>query len=344
MIPLRLMSRRAFTLIELLVVIAIIALLVAILLPALGEARKAGRKALCQSNYKQIGLAYSTYAADFQDRIASFTWQKNTSLSDFGDLNNAATDSVAAINQAVDIIRRRAEYPSFPIPTNWAVHVRYSHLVLHDYLAQRLPERMVVCPEDAERNAWQANPRNPSPVDPTWGADTRLRVPFSSSYSLVPAAYSPDVSRAGATTLYPFPGDANSLSLAGPPNDPKLGRRKLSEVAFPSQKVSNFDSAARHDRKKQSFYAYRDVVQPLLFFDQSVRDIKTGDCNPGGNPNALSPLPAPPQKPAPYLVQYRPSFVDPPARSPSGVDLVGGYYQWTRGGLSGIDIGGYDAK
>ena len=61
--------RRAFTLVELLVVVAIIALLLGILLPALGKARDISRLSACGSNLRQLGVATRTYAADFQDRI-----------------------------------------------------------------------------------------------------------------------------------------------------------------------------------------------------------------------------------------------------------------------------------
>lgn len=69
-------SKNGFTLIELLAVIAILAVLIGLILTMLGQSREAGKSAVCQSNLRQMQLAYTSYLMDHKGRF--FPFRENT--------------------------------------------------------------------------------------------------------------------------------------------------------------------------------------------------------------------------------------------------------------------------
>jgi prepilin-type N-terminal cleavage/methylation domain-containing protein/prepilin-type processing-associated H-X9-DG protein len=105
-------SRSGFTLIELLVVISIIAIITAILFPVFARVRESARRASCQSNLKQIGLAEQQYMQDYDGRLTCVYVGR---LKDDGDwpfaLSNGNLRDPATGNSTYYVLWQQQLYP-----------------------------------------------------------------------------------------------------------------------------------------------------------------------------------------------------------------------------------------
>ena len=343
-----------FTLIELLVVIGIIAILVALLLPAVGKARRAARMGVCFSNMSQLGKGVLIYSTDNKSSIGGLWNTPGQPFSEFADLNAAAdvpfsypgAYARAHMALAVDIIRRfRGDsgvyYTPFTSLSDRLLDRNFGYLSLISggYLSGNLPDLACVCPEDRDQLIWQKFPEHVDEAliedgdpDPRASPEYHKVLPFRGTYEVVPCAFSLEPTlTSGTNVTYQASGGPDLHTLYFVP--PLLPNRKVDDVAFPSQKVWYYDEYDRHVNKRRLWYAYPVASQPLLFFDGSVSVRKTADANLGWDPRT-------PSASTPTVYDYWPMGNQAPTLSGADYDVVNGYYRWTRGGIRGVDYSG----
>ncbi|MBO6740444.1 MAG: type II secretion system protein [Phycisphaerales bacterium] len=341
-------TRSGISLVELLVSVVMLATLSITILPALASVRDASENEMSRANLMALGQARDQYALDHKDRIFSYTWRAGESYTmPDGRTRTANDDQEAASNQNTEILMRRTGRISginkIRTAFNRLPHRRFSHLVLLDYMADTNEvfneSTVAIDPADDQLLTWHERPLTytsgsgvpysdnmPQGYDDdfNWvGIENKMRWAFASSYQVVPYAWQGD----GPTNIYvPVADTPHLYSVNGSPV--MLGRRSMTEVAFPSQKVhmhEEFD----YEQPRYPYFAYDHAVPEKLMFDGSINSRPSGEANDADNPADPSPV---------WRQRYVPLDTFPiPLGGLGDPTELNMRYRWTEGGLQGVD-------
>ncbi|MEL6497796.1 MAG: prepilin-type N-terminal cleavage/methylation domain-containing protein [Planctomycetota bacterium] len=350
-------ERGGFTLIELLVVISIIALLIGILLPALGKARVSARKVQTTANLRSMDQAAKTYGADYDSLIPTFQFKpgevpghsrqnRDLALRVAGLPNTFQGKNEAARIQQIMYFRDAfpdADMPEDPIERHTPFPL-YSHIVASRHAEIPMPAEYTVSPGDAARSDWVKNPQEFLDAElrgegghtfepPDTGG--RFRWMFSSSFTITSAALSNDLGNGdndenfNVNAMSTF---SNRWTLAG-----KFGgqaTRTFDDVRAPSNKVYYYGPYDYYSSNSSLHMGFDEANIPIVSFDGSAQFIDVEDINVGWHSN--NPVFT---GTARYIYVKQPAFDNNPGVGTSNPRRIM-RCQNTRFGLEGVDFGG----
>jgi hypothetical protein len=266
-----------------------------VFMPLAASAGGGSRMSVCMSRLKSISMSTARYGADYQDRLASLQGRPGETIRwPTVGLNQTITypntrdgNLQSAADHAVDIMIRRGARPDFARINGWNASLLFSQLAISEHDQEPLPSTRWACPEDWILQTWQANPLDfnnlgiPSPVSPGPLFNADKRWPFISSYLRGTYTWSPDRSSSTTEAWY-FSG---ALSAQGQGTfsaaTSRFGQRRLTEVAFPAQKVYLWDRGSRHFTPRAVYWNYPETKQPLMYFDGASRTTRTANTRVG---------------------------------------------------------------